>query len=223
MSPILDRRPRFDVRSRDYPVRTLVGQARPEPRQRLWRPGTVLDQGAEGACVGFGWVDELLAAPGRVVGKQTIGKATDLALEIYHRAQEIDEWPGEDYEGSSVLGGAKAMQERELITGYRWCFSIEDLRDAIITTGPVVIGINWYESMYEAPEGIVEVEGDMVGGHCLVVTGYSPERQAFRWRNSWGKSYGINGNAWVSYEDMAELLEDQGEACVPVGRQTFSL
>ena len=58
----LDWRPSFDERSKKYGIRALLSSS-VKREARYWEEGTVLDQGAEGACVGFGWMAELLASP----------------------------------------------------------------------------------------------------------------------------------------------------------------
>lgn len=216
---VLDWRPRFDPLSRNFPLTLEV-----EPRRvrRLWKQGRVLDQGREGACVGFGWTGTELNGPEWPV-QPPLPVATATALARYRKAQSIDEWPGEAYSGTSVLAGAKVMQEEGVIGEYRWCFGITDVRRAILSAGPIVIGVPWYSEMYEThPDGIVKMGGDLVGGHCLFINGYHPAklvngvpREMFRWRNSWGKSYGINGSAWIVMEDLTSLLDEDGEACVP--------
>ncbi len=197
-----------------------------EPKR--WKTGTVLDQGQEGSCVGHGWAAELIGSP----RPHKVDAATGhrYAVDIYRRAQLIDEWEGENYDGTSVLAGAKVVRERGFIDQYRWAFNVEDVKDAVITQGPVVIGIPWYEDMYDTREsGLVEVGGPIVGGHCLTIVGYHPgmringegwneRHKVFRWRNSWGPDYGLNGDGLIRYEDLRDLLQDNGEACVSVGR-----
>jgi hypothetical protein len=194
---------------------------------RMWRQGTVLDQGSEGACVGFGWTAELLAKPFSPLSQPSAAVGQNKALEIYRAAKGIDEWEGEDYSGTSVLAGAKVVKASGYIGGYRWCFGIEDVRDAVLNLGPVVIGIPWYEDMYYTrPSGLVKVGGKQVGGHCITLTGYHPSlildgkvRPVFRWRNSWGLGYGIKGSGFIEYNDLAALLSGTGgEACVPLDR-----
>jgi hypothetical protein len=191
--------------------------------------GAVLDQGREGACVGFGWTGELLASPRpHVVAPE---KGNEYARDYYYRCKEVDEWEGVDYEGTSVLAGAKVAKELGYIQEYRWALGIDDLRAAVIQKGPAVIGIPWYEGMYNTrPSGLVEVSGDMVGGHCILITGYHPSMripgedwharfEVFRWRNSWGFDYGKAGNGLIRMEDLRDLLGGMGEACIPVGRK----
>jgi hypothetical protein len=223
--PRLDWRPFHDPRSKAFPVRDALWPFG-DPRERMWSPGpAVLDQGREGACVGFAWAAELAASPFR-----TPGIDDAFAHDLYQEAQVRDEWPGEDYEGTSVLAGAKAAQARGYIGGYRWAFSIDELRDAVINLGPAVIGIPWRDGMYDTrPSGLLDVTGRIVGGHAILVRGYHPRMRirgegwfrrhdVFVLRNSWGEGYGKHGDAYVRTEDLAALLANEGEACIPLSR-----
>jgi hypothetical protein len=229
----LDRVPQYDPRNEQYPIRPKLTAVAPVPK--TWAVGTQIDQGSEGACVGFGWTQELMSSPARVhIGPKWAKPAfkedpNDFAREIYHRAQQLDEWPGADYSGTSVLAGAKACQEKGLIGEYRWAQDMSDFRDAIIQTGPIVIGIDWYESMYETlPSGLVTVSGAKVGGHCILVYGYHPhynidgkDRELYKWKNSWGLTYGKNGMGYVEADVLKQLVFDaHSDAAVPVTRYT---
>lgn len=228
---VLDWVSRHDPGSRRFPIREVVGT--PGIRPRSWDVGTCLDQGSEGACVGFGWTGELLASPMPCHADEATGNT--YALRTYRRAKQIDQWIGEDYSGTSVLAGAKAIREAGYMDGFRWAFGIDDVRDTVIAYGPVVIGVPWLEGMYETrPSGLVEVSGNVVGGHCLLVYGYHPSARIrgedysarfniFRWRNSWGAGYGVDGNGYIRYEDLRDLLAGTGEACVPAGRHHVTL
>lgn len=224
---MLDWSPRKDPRSLQYPARTQF--RRTEPINITWRtPTTVLDQGREGACVGFGWAHEALTTPVRVdfarVAACPVSDPTKAAQYIYHEAQKIDEWAGESYEGTSVLAGAKICQRLGIIREYRWCFSVRDIALSLANIGPVVIGINWYEGMYWPIKGVVSVSGELAGGHCILVVGYRkagvifPDEAAFILFNSWGPDWGLNGLAFIRESELAKLMSEQGEACVPVHR-----
>jgi hypothetical protein len=220
-------KPTFDARSKAFPIRAAIPE-RPKRRTKKWRNGVILDQGREGACVGFGWAAEALSTPVAVDLTRLKADApedpTAFAQAIYHRAKQIDWWDGEDYEGTSVLAGAKAMQELGLLKEYRWCFNIEDVIDAILVKGPVVLGIYWYESMYEAPNGILKVNGPIVGGHCITAVGFKLAKDSATGedtvilQNSWGYSWGEWGLAEIRVSDLAALLRNDGEACVPSKR-----
>lgn len=220
----LDWRSYHDPRSRDYPMRTLL-PPQTEVLSKVWTEGPVLNQGAEGACVGFGWMTELMSEPIVPDPMPITASAEQEALTIYKSAQLIDQWPGEEYSGTSVLAGAKIMQEKGYIKEYRWCFSVDDLRDTVLNYGPVVVGVPWYEGMYIADSGLVSIQGNLVGGHCLTVTGYLPQHTVngitddmFRWRNSWGSNYGDQGSAYIRVSDMQRLVSEGGEMCVPLIR-----
>jgi hypothetical protein len=210
---VFDRIPRFDKRSRQFPIRPLI--AATKRRSYTWSCKYWLDQGSEGACVGFGWTHEAGARP-KVVPNLT----NSIARKVYKLAQTYDEWPGEDYEGSSVLGGAKAAEQMGWLVEYRWCFSEDNLAMTVGYKGPVVLGINWYEGMSDTDkDGIVTATGDLLGGHCILCNGISLKKGLYRLHNSWGKVWGINGDCFVSFEDMKKLLNQDGEACIPVIRK----
>ncbi len=69
----------------------------------------VLDQGQEGACTGFGLatVANYLLLKRRVVPDDTPVSARML----YEMARRYDEWPGEDYTGSSARGAMKGWHK----------------------------------------------------------------------------------------------------------------
>lgn len=214
---VLDWRSRHDERSLMFGVAQDLDWGAPL-RDKTWRRGPVLDQGKEGACVGYGCSGELAAQPAPVRG---VTNAT--ALAFYRDAQRIDEWPGEDYSGTSVLAGMKTAMQRGYYSGYHWCFDVDQMARTVVQLGPVVIGVPWRSGMYDTgPDGVVQVEGSEVGGHCLVVIGYRRNYKGlgpcFVWLNSWGPTYGLNGRGFVRKDDMATLLAKSGECAVPHDR-----
>lgn len=223
---ILDWAPHHDPRSREYPIRALI-TARPRPRNMQWRVGPILDQLAEGACVGFAWTAEALATPVIVdLSRAPLAPSRDpdaFARLVYRRAQDLDPWAGNQYEGTSVNAGALAMRELGLVKEWRWAFGIEDVQDTVLMKGPVVLGLNWYSGMYRAAGGILTRSGSLVGGHSLLAVGYRTFVPALGepgiiLQNSWGKAWGINGLAVIGKSKLAALLAENGEAAVPTRR-----
>ena len=207
-----DRLVKFDERSRGFSIRALTGD-RPR-RSYTWSCKVNLDQGSEGACTGFATSHEAAARP--VIVK---GITNDVARQIYYRARQLDEWPGENYEGSSVLGAVKAGTENGWYSEYRWAFSENDLALAVGYRGPAILGINWYEGMGSPDNnGLIKPTGDVLGGHAILCNGYNVKRGLYRLHNSWGRDWGINGDCFISQSDLARLLKEQGEACIPVKR-----
>lgn len=232
----LGRLPEFDEKSRDFNVRSILEI--PYARSYTWGCEAWLNQGREGACVGFAWAHEANAKP----SVQPVGESTALAL--YRSAQKIDEWPGEDYSGTSVLAGAKVASTYGWLTEYRWAFTVPDALSAISRKGPAVIGVNWYDGLYYPTDGELSIYGDVVGGHAILVRGvhlvYQPgttteQKRSSRWfsyldrektrlllHNSWGAAWGGTekgpGTAYLRLLDYERLMAEQGECCVPVVR-----
>ncbi|MBA3354262.1 MAG: hypothetical protein H0U23_17865 [Blastocatellia bacterium] len=143
----------------------------------------------------------------------------DLAMDIYRKAREVDEWPGEDYDGTSVLAGIKIATDKGYYSEYRWAFGLNDLLLAVGYRGPAILGINWYSSMLTPDtDGYIKVGGNISGGHAILCNGVSLRRQAVRLENSWGEDWGDDGACWLPFKDLNILLYEQGEACVPVRR-----
>lgn len=216
----LGRLEQFDDRSKQFPIRPMLPTGLP-PRSYNWRCCVNLDQKREGACVGFAWAHELAARPAEIDGVvDNIGRT------IYKKAQVLDEWPGENYEGTSVLAGVKAVQTLYpgAINEYRWAFGIDDVLQTLSYHGPVVLGVKWYSGMYTPDaDGMIKVTGDLVGGHAILARGINVKQRKVRLHNSWGASWGKSGCAFLSFDDLALLLKRKGEACVPVHRNKIVL
>ena len=208
----------FDERSRNYPIRHLVEAKK--PRSYTWRCRAYLDQGSEGACVGYACAHELAARPVEV------DVDTALARSIYLDSQRIDPWPGgaypgakPQYEGSSVLAGANILRNRGFVPQYRWAFGLQDLILSVGHLGPAIVGINWYEGMFNTGrDHFVHIDGDVAGGHAILVRGVSVRKQAFVLHNSWGTGWGRYGQAYISWSDMERLLHEDGESVIPLRR-----
>ena len=125
----LDARPdRPDLRDRLYqpPLVSLPHQYPPPEWIETYLPryskaGLILDQGEEGACTGFGLaaVINYLLFRQFVLGK-TPSSPTVSTRMIYHLARKYDEWPGEDYEGSSCRGAMKGWFHHGVCSDKLW-------------------------------------------------------------------------------------------------------
>ncbi len=212
------RLPEFDERSRSYPVRGVLFSEGEPIKAKTWRRPRAYDQGATSSCVGQSVLGLVNSQPstGRVPYRTRCGLA---ALRLYDVAQELDEWPGKepDYYGTSVLAGVKALVsfigERHT---YRWCFGLSDVLRTLSYVGPVVIGVNWYESMmYTDARGLVKIENQRIaGGHAVELIGVDPKRSEVIGMNSWGPTWGFNGRFRLGYETLSQLLREDGEAVV---------
>jgi hypothetical protein len=234
--PRLDRLVQVDWRSLNYPVSShpRLAVAPKTPRSYTWACNVWLNQGAEGACVGAGFGHEAAGRPQEVAGVSMEWART----RVYWEAQRIDEWEGGAYpdaqpfyEGTSVLAGAKVMQRLGVYRGYTWGLDLEQTVVGIGRTGPAVLGVNWYEGMWDTDgDGFLHPTGRIVGGHCLVAIGVKVvyngtgrtwadvnlDRSHALAHNSWGQHWGVNGRAKLTFRDLGRLLNEGGEALFPV-------
>lgn len=125
----LDARPdRLDLRDRPYlpPVATLPPSCPTDAQIEQYVPsyveaGLILDQKSDGACTGFGlacvihyllWRRQLETRGGSLERVST--------RMLYQLARFYDEWPGEDYEGSSCRGALKAWHKHGVCAEKLW-------------------------------------------------------------------------------------------------------
>lgn len=223
--PRLDRLPEKDPRMAEFTTRKLLGPKADEPpKSKMWSLNIWLDQGAEGACTGFSRAHNLASSP-RVVR----GVTQELAQRLYQRAKDLDQWPGTQYEGSSVLGAVKAAQEFGLVESFYWSFHIEDFLHGMTYHGPATVGCNWYSGMRDPDaNGYIHPTGSVDGGHAILVLGQElifggngphgidMDRSYIVWHNSWGKRWGIQGRAKMSMREFDALCQEDAEVCFSV-------
>lgn len=150
-----------------------------EDRDAWWR---FYDQGQEGACVGFG-CSRMMSLLNR--------KRYD-ARWLYHEARKVDEWPGEDYDGTSVRAALDVLRGR----GHR----------------PVTRGVTGAES---PGEGIAANRWATSVDEVLSTLG-TPLRDWVAVVNSWGESY--PHKVRMPAEALDRLLREEGEIGLVVDR-----
>jgi hypothetical protein len=197
-----------DLRDLEFPMAAPVSTR----TSRFWWAYKVrLDQGQTPRCVAFAWshfiVDSPTTHPAPLVDPDV----------LYHEAQTLDEWPGEDYEGTSVRGGVKALSAHAEISEYRWATDINTIAANILEVGPVIVGTNCYTGFFNPDSNnYVHLTGIVEGGHAYKLDGVNVPMRFFRIKNSWGSSWGRGGFARISFDDMARLLTEDGEACLAI-------
>jgi hypothetical protein len=141
------------------------------------------DQGAEGACVGFGSSRAMTL----------LNRRRYDARWLYLEAQKIDEWPGEDYEGTSVRAGMDILRDmgHRRVLGKR--STPPDVADGIAAN-------RWAASVDEVRTCLQSQYHDRIGAVPIL--------------NSWGRSY--PHTVWMPYETLARLIREDGEATIIV-------
>jgi len=202
------------------------------------------DQGQEGACVGFGGCMTATVRnlyDRRVKGVKPYTHRYD-PWWLWNEAKKIDPWPDTnpgDHNGTSVAASMDVMRTQGLIKvdgrsntpniaygieSNHWARTVDEMRACIARHQPISIGVDWHTN-FDRPQADASNEywigrGDWAattvrGGHCVCVYGASDRRQAFRIKNSWGRSYPL---VWLPYSTMQTLLDRGGEATIITDR-----
>jgi hypothetical protein len=188
----------------------------------------ILNQGAEGACTGFGLAtvaNYLLRARGQNATADEVS-----AWMLYTMAKRYDEWPGEDYDGSSARGAMKGWFKHGLCAWSLWKEQDPDptleekrsadalarplgayfrvnhkdlisMHSAINETGILYATSSVHEGWQQIKKGTSQLEyrPGSIGGHAFAIVGY--DRRGFWIQNSWGPDWGDGGLANLSYTD----------------------
>ncbi len=76
---------------------------------------SILDQGNEGACTGFA----LAAVINFLLRARNVDRSVSPRM-LYEMARRYDEWPGENYEGSSARGAMKGWLSHGVVESRQW-------------------------------------------------------------------------------------------------------
>jgi hypothetical protein len=143
------------------------------------------DQGAEGACVGFGSSRAMTL----------LNRRRYDARWLYHEAQKIDEWSGEDYEGTSVRAGMDVLRD----VGHR---RIRGSKTDPANTAEGISANRWATSVDEIRTCLQSPYHDELDGVPIL--------------NSWGRDY--PRTVWMPYETLDRLLREDGEFTIVTDR-----
>jgi hypothetical protein len=193
-----------------------------EDYQRLEVP--ILDQGTEGACTGFGLatnVNYLLRKRKVVPDQRSVSPWM-----LYALAKRYDEWPGENYEGSSARGAMKGWHKHGVcaaeLCGSSIRLSEEALKEAPKRSLGAYFRVNHKDlvAMHSAiaevgilyatasvhtgwenvgADGVIKKADQIIGGHAFAIVAY--DEHGLWIQNSWGPGWGKQGFARLTYDD----------------------
>ncbi len=205
-----------DERDKQFLISSMLPKKLPGIDYKYWwTNGWWGNQGYEPQCVAYSWSHWLAAGPITQKDSRKGGKAPYNTEHLYNEAQKIDRWTGEDYDGTSVRAAAKVLHSSGYISGYNWAWDVETTVNTLLTLGPVVVGTWWHRDMfYPNDKGVITATGDKLGGHAYLLDGVNVKKKLIRIKNSWGREWGKNGFAYISFDDMDKLIKDYGEVCL---------
>ncbi len=190
----------------------------------------VLDQGTEGACTGYGLATVANYLLRCRMAEEKADKVSPAML--YQLAKRYDEWPGEDYDGSSARGAMKGWHKHGVCKYDLWkpgaaskALTKERVRDAVERPLGAYYRVNhkdlvaMHSAMAEVgilfatcvthngwdevkTDGIIPFSNKQEGGHAFAIVAY--DRQGFWIQNSWGTGWGKKGFALITYDDWLQ-------------------
>lgn len=177
----------------------------------------ILDQGQVGSCTANAGVGTLGTAPHVTPTDNSIYPLDEEgALKLYSDEETLDgdgPYPPND-NGSSGLTVAKVLLAKKFISGYQHNFSLQNTLLAL-TQYPLLVGIPWYQDMFTPDaDGRVHPAGALAGGHEIEAYKVDAEKGIVWFHNSWGSSWGINGDFYLTWADLGTLLGQNGDSTV---------
>jgi hypothetical protein len=182
--------------------------------------GLPLDQGQLGSCTANATAGAGNCPPSPHV-KSPYTESGARRLYARETRDEGQPWPPND-PGGSGLAVCQAAKEMGWIKSYSHALSVTAALTAL-QTRPVITGVDWYEG-FDKPDsnGLVEISGQVRGGHEIVVVEVDAPNKLVWLVNSWGLQYGVARNGlkggcfcW-SWDTWDQLLGSQGDVTVPI-------
>lgn len=192
----------------------------------------ILDQQREGACTGFG-----LAAMINLLNDRRGRKVRVSPRMLYEMARLHDEWPGEEYAGSSCRGAIKGWYNMGVCSDGRWPY-VDGKPGALTVERAKAARENTLGAYYRVQPAIADMHAALneAGAvYCSATThgGWMrPDKRSgtipflrqpkgghafalvgynskgFWVQNSWGKGWGKSGLGLWQYEDWLENIRD---------------
>lgn len=225
----------IDPRDLNYPMSLKLAPAMEQFFPRGIPPGArhflpappIIVQGNTGTCVAHGCTSYINAPP-------YMQKLPVTPFNFYRRVVGHDEFPENDFEatapdaqlqyGTSVRAGVEELRAMGYVKNYLWAQSTEDARGWMLAgLSGLIGGFNWKTDMMDTDtSGFVHYSGNVEGGHCFYIGGWNDHLRyngryvrAARCQQSWPLPWGQGGRFWILEDDLAKMLQDQGELAAP--------
>lgn len=195
-------------------------------RERWWfSGGAILDQGPTPASVGF--VCTMWLADRGVISD---GASYDqeFARTVQADAQRVGgQLPGDENAGAFLWAGVEVLRSRGLVESAYDCPGIDTVVNALLERGPILAGCEWRDSLF-VPHNVggrmvcrLDPDGIPRGRHAVLLNGISLDEDVggseglVRFKNSWGRGWGDNGQAFFRISDLAEIMGDHAILLIP--------
>jgi len=206
----------------------------------------VLDQQQEGACTGFALASIITLLRNQREQRQRMVPPAEFRASprmLYEMAKLHDEWPGENYEGSSIRGALKGFFHNgacsDRLAPYRsgqknWFLTVEQAKEARGTglgayyrlrpeiidyhaalrkAGAILVSASVHRGWSRPRRGEIVRSTSHIGGHAFIIVAY--DDRGFLVQNSWGESWGqFEGRPGIARWTYADWAENVMDAWV---------
>ncbi|MEJ2574714.1 MAG: C1 family peptidase [Gammaproteobacteria bacterium] len=218
-----------DIRDHPYEPALIQLKATVDPPGNLH----IRNQGREGACTGFG-----LAAVVDMLNYRRNHPIEVSARMLYEMARRFDEWPGEEYSGSSCRGAIRGWRNMGVCTEELWPYEVND-KSPLTAERALDARANTIGAYYRIQREIVDYHAALNEVGALYVSanvheGWSKQatqngeipykdkasigghafaivgynNKGFWVQNSWDEDWGRRGIALWYYEDWHQSVRD---------------
>lgn len=216
-----------DLRDRVYVPALLDLALSMRPHDAATSP--IRDQGREGACTGFA-LSSAITLMNRLRYQRLRPPIVAPSISprmLYEMAKINDDWPGEDYEGSSIRGALRGFYNNgacsDDVAPYKdgeqnWYLKVEHAKDArnvglgayyrlrpdiidyhaaLNEVGVIYVSAMIHRGWQKPPTGDIRPSHLTEGGHAFIIVGY--DDKGFLIQNSWGEEWGgFNGQPGIA-------------------------
>jgi C1A family cysteine protease len=198
----------------------------------------IADQGGEGSCVAFGvayaarsidwykshpgeWNKDInIFSPEFVYNQIKLKKKCNSGAYVVNaldflKTKGVCTWNAMPYSDSDCSLMPNATQ-RSLAANYAIAnyytvpIDAEAIKTFLADNRPVIVAgpVNKDFTRQKNGDILDNFTGRSIGGHCYCIVGYDDNLQAFKFMNSWGTSWGTEGFGYISYDHIADWVQE---------------
>lgn len=223
---------------RDIPMGLVLPPIPLPPKINYTKTMTpVRDQGDEGTCVAFASVvgvkeyqdtkeyKKMIELSPRYLyslckkndgDPDTEGTYPRVAMKMLlkHGTSPETFWPYSPHQTDKPKTGASKAALKYRVKAYARLKTILEMKRSLVINGPFLAGVDVYDSWFNKKvdkTGLIPMpkkKDQYQGGHAICIAGYDDVKKLFKFKNSWGPSWGDTGFGYLSYDYMRQYCVD---------------